>query len=65
MVQQLKFGMDKWFDPTLYWACDYLSMLGLKSTHISKRGAWGINSIRNTYFKITFLQLLYLPGAMS
>ena len=32
--------MDKWFDPTLYWACDYLSMLGLKLTHVSKRGYW-------------------------
>ena len=24
------------FHPTLYWACDYLSMLGLKLKHISK-----------------------------
>ena len=24
--------------PTFYWACDYLSMLGLKSIHVSKRG---------------------------
>ena len=31
-------GMDKWFHPTLYWACDYLSMLGLKLNHVSKRG---------------------------
>ena len=23
-------GMDKWFHPTLYWVCGYLSMLGLK-----------------------------------
>ena len=23
-------GMAKWFHPTLYWVCDYLSMLGLK-----------------------------------
>ena len=29
-------GMDKWFHPTLYWACDYLSMLGLKLNHVSK-----------------------------
>ena len=28
-VQPLKLlGMDKWFHPTLYWTCDYLSMLG-------------------------------------
>ena len=26
--------------PTLYWACDYLSMLGLKLNHVSKRGHW-------------------------
>ena len=25
-------GMDKWFHPTLYWACDYLSMLGPQVT---------------------------------
>ena len=31
-------GMDKWFHPTLYWACDYLSMLGLKLNHVSKSG---------------------------
>ena len=32
--------MDKKFHPTLSWACDYSSMLGLKSTHVSKRGPW-------------------------
>ena len=31
-------GMGKQFHPTLYCACDYLSMLGLKLNHISKRG---------------------------
>ena len=31
-------GMDKLFHPTVYWACDYLSMLGLKSNHVSNRG---------------------------
>ena len=30
-------GMDKQFHPTLYWTCDYLSMLGLKFNHVSKR----------------------------
>ena len=25
---------------TLYWACDYLSMLGLNLVHVSKRGPW-------------------------
>ena len=30
--------MDKEFHPTFYQACDYLSMLGLKLNHVSKRG---------------------------
>ena len=29
--------MNKWFHPTLCWACDYLSMLGLKLSHVNKR----------------------------
>ena len=33
-------GMDKLFHPTLYKACDYLSMLGLKFNHVSKGGRW-------------------------
>ena len=33
-------GMDTWFHPTLYRACDYLSVLGLKLTHVSKMGYW-------------------------
>ena len=31
-------GMDKWFHPTLYNGRNYLSMLGLKLKHVSKRG---------------------------
>ena len=31
-------GMDKWFHTTLYNGCNYLSMLGLKLNHVSKRG---------------------------
>ena len=31
-------GMDKWFHPTLFWACDYSFMLGLRLNHVSKRG---------------------------
>ena len=30
--------MDKWFHPIHYNGCDYLSMLGLKLNHVSKRG---------------------------
>ena len=39
----LKFAMDKKRPPTLDWACDYVSMLGLKFIHISKvcRGGGG------------------------
>ena len=31
-------GMDEQFHSTLYWACNKLSMLGLKLNHVSKRG---------------------------
>ena len=33
-------GMDKQFHPTLYNGCDYISMLGLKLMHVSKRDCW-------------------------
>ena len=29
--------MDKWFHPTLYKGCNYLSVLGLQLNHVSKR----------------------------
>ena len=31
-------GRDKWYDPTIYHASDYLSMLGFKLFHVNKRG---------------------------
>ena len=31
-------GMDNKCHPTLYWVCDYLSMLGLKSINVRKKG---------------------------
>ena len=34
-------GMDKWFHPTHFWECDYLSMLGLKLIHVRKKGPPG------------------------
>ena len=34
----LKFGIDKQFHPTEHNGCNYLSMLGLKLPHVSKRG---------------------------
>ena len=40
MVQRLQ-GMDKQFHPTLYNGCNYLSNLGLKLIHVSKRGRRG------------------------
>ena len=40
-------GMDKSFHHTLNWARDYLSMLGSKTNHVSKRGH---NSFRDTHF---------------
>ena len=30
--------MDKLFHLTIYWACDYLYMLGLKLIHVNIRG---------------------------
>ena len=36
-------GMDKWLHPTLYCACDYLSMLELKLIHVSKWDLWWQN----------------------
>ena len=38
-------GMNRSFPPTLYWTCDYLSMVGLKLYYVSKSGprwpSWG------------------------
>ena len=50
-------GMDKIFYPTLYWACNYLSMLGLKLNHVSKRGHRGVLVCAN-YPEATF-QIMY------
>ena len=36
-VQQSKFAVDKQFHPSLYYACEYLAMLGIRFTHVSKR----------------------------
>ena len=33
-------SLDKWSYPTLYWECDYLSMLGYKLIHVDKTGPW-------------------------
>ena len=44
-LRRLSLGMDKWFYPTLYWAFDYLYMLGLKLNHISKGGGAEAQSV--------------------
>ena len=42
-------GMDKLFHRTLYDGCNYLSMLGLKLIHVSKRGPWSFQVGLITY----------------
>ena len=37
-----RMGMDKQFHPTVYWTCDYLSMLVIMLINVSK-GATGIS----------------------
>ena len=32
--------MDKYFHPALNNGCGYLAMLGLKLTHVDKKGPW-------------------------
>ena len=48
--------------PTLYWACDYLSMLRIKLNHVSKRGHYWCSLLLANLtlsFKVTFLALGY------
>ena len=62
-------GMDQWFHPTLYWACNYLSMLGLKLIHVSKLGPRSIavdhclplstqGQLSDNFIRIQFVQLM-------
>ena len=37
IMQPLKFTIEKQFYPTIYCSCDYLSMLGFKLLHTSKK----------------------------
>ena len=41
-------GMDKYLHTTLYNGCNYLSMLGLKLNHVSKRGPCGLWATRKS-----------------
>ena len=47
MAKVLNFGKDKKFHPTLYWACEYLSMSWLKLNHYSKRAPGGLVGTNN------------------
>ena len=47
-------GIDKQVDPTLYWICDYLSMLWLKLIHVSKRGPWYGMIIMSSSYDVCF-----------
>ena len=38
LLHRWSLGMDKLFHPTLYSACDYLSMLRLKLIHVNESG---------------------------
>ena len=50
-------GMDKKFQPILYWTCEYLSMLGLTLIHVSKRGPCKARPFR--YDTVIFFQGAY------
>ena len=41
--------IDEKFLPTQYWACDYLSMLGLKLIYVSKTGPWCLDIVSNNW----------------
>ena len=38
-------GIDKQFHPTHYKVCTFLTMLGLKLTHVSKKGYWWATNV--------------------
>ena len=54
MVQPLKFRNGLIISPTLYQACDYLSMLGLKLNHVNKvKGAPASRCVDSSLINIT------------
>ena len=55
-------GMDKYFHPTLYNGCNYLSMLGLKLNHVSK---WGSKSAKWDNFDWTRATLNILMQSLK
>ena len=62
-------GMDKYFHPTHYNGCDYLSMLGLKLNHVSKRGhrccMWVCCTVLKYHWIVTIEQNSYLHYAVA
>ena len=68
-VQPLKFGNGSIISPTLNWACDYLSKLGLRLVHVSKRGsmkAFYLNTFASPlYEKVTHIETLIVSKQPS
>ena len=57
MVQPMKFGNEQVI--SLYWACDYLSMLGIKSNPVSKTGAlYVLNFTLETKMYLQFISFI-------
>ena len=60
-MHDMKFGKDKQFYVALYWTCAYLSMLGFKLIHFSKRGPlwcvdpYGVYSYNRTETTIHYM----------
>ena len=57
-------GIVNLFHPTLYWACDYLSMLGLKIHHVGKGVPVIWMSYSDVAWTIAILLLQYIPRNM-
>ena len=47
LLDRWSLGMDKWFHPTFYWACDYVCMLWLKLINAGK-----IDPKRNPFMQV-------------
>ena len=54
-------GKDKWFHPTHYIGCNYLSMLGFKLNHVRKRGPWpSEETVLKNHGFLTFILSLFM-----
>ena len=56
-VLPLNLELNEKFHSTLYWAYDYLSMLGSKLRHVSKRGSrrWSYSETNNKVIKLNWI----------